>query len=143
MYKFHFLLILAIIFTFVSCQKRQGEAKKEGISFFQGSWAEAQKEAKAQQKMLFVDAYTVWCGPCKAMEKQTFKDEMVAKYFNEHFINCRFDMEKEEGFEFAKEFPVQAYPTVFFIDSDGKKIQQMVGYQSSTSLLASAQKISK
>ncbi len=36
----------------------------QGIEFFKGTWEEALAEAKKQDKILFVDAYAKWCGPC-------------------------------------------------------------------------------
>ena len=39
----------------------------EGISFYKASFKDALAKAKAQDKLVFIDAYTTWCGPCKAM----------------------------------------------------------------------------
>ena len=85
----------------------------QGIEFFHGSWDEAIEEAKKQEKIIFVDAYAIWCGPCKRMAKNVFPDEKVGEFYNKHFINMKLDMERGEGLKFRKKYPVSAFPTLF------------------------------
>ena len=63
------------------------QTETTNIEFFKGTFEEALAKAQAEEKLVFVDAYTVWCGPCKWMSKNTFTDAKVAEYFNENFIN--------------------------------------------------------
>ena len=65
-----------------------------GIEFFHGTWAEAKAKAKAEDKLIFVDAYAEWCGPCKRMSAQTFPDPKAGEFFNPNFICLKIDMEK-------------------------------------------------
>ncbi len=102
-------------------------AQDTGIEFIHESWQTALEEAKKQDKIIFVDAYTTWCGPCKWMAKNTFTDEEVAKFYNEHFVNLKLDMEKGEGLEFAKKYGVRAYPTLLFIDKEGELVHIGLG----------------
>ena len=44
----------------------------QGIDFFHGTWEEALEKATAEEKPIFVDAYAVWCGPCKRMAREVF-----------------------------------------------------------------------
>lgn len=44
----------------------------QGIEFFHGTWEEAKAEAKKQNKKIYIDFYTKWCGPCKAIAKEVF-----------------------------------------------------------------------
>ncbi|MFN4256425.1 MAG: thioredoxin family protein, partial [Saprospiraceae bacterium] len=69
----------------------------QGMNFEHGTWAEVLAKAKAENKPIFMDAYTVWCGPCKMMSNQTFPDAKVAELFNARFVNVKVDMEKGEG----------------------------------------------
>ena len=73
-----------------------------GIKFFEGSWEEVLAEAKKQNKPVFVDAYTSWCGPCKWMAKNIFTLESIGEFFNKNFVNYKFNMEKGEGPAFAR-----------------------------------------
>lgn len=100
---------------------------QSGIDFFHGTWQEALEKAEKEDKPVFVDAYAVWCGPCKRMAKNVFTNDRVGDYYNKNFINMKLDMEKGEGLTFRKKYPVSAFPTLFFIDYDGKIIQQVKG----------------
>lgn len=79
--------------------------------------------------MIFIDAYTSWCGPCKKMANTVFKNDTVADYFNKTFINTKFDMEKGEGIALAKKYEIKSYPTFLVVDADGKLIHKVVGYK--------------
>ncbi|MEL6672955.1 MAG: thioredoxin fold domain-containing protein [Bacteroidota bacterium] len=106
-----------------------------GISFFKGNWAEVLQTAKVERKLIFVDAYTVWCGPCKAMNRNTFPNDKVGTFFNKNFVNYKLDMEKGEGLEFARKYQVAAYPTLLFINPDGEVVHKILGYQAPNELL--------
>lgn len=99
----------------------------QGIQFFEGTWNEAKSKAEEEGKLIFVDAYANWCGPCKRMAKYEFTKADVGEYFNEHFINVKMNMEGKEGRKFGQKFPVSAYPTLFFISSEGKIESKSVG----------------
>ena len=104
-------------------------AYASGIEFFHGSWEEALAEAKAQDKLIFVDAYTTWCGPCKRMAAQVFPDAEVGSFYNASFVALKIDMEKEMGIQFRQTYPVSAYPTLLYIDYDGTLVQKVKGAQ--------------
>ncbi len=101
---------------------------QEGISFSDADWFEILATAKKENKVIFMDAYTTWCGPCKKMSRSTFTDKKVGEFYNANFINVKKDMEKGEGIQLAKEYNVRAYPTLLFIDGDGKIAHRAVGF---------------
>ena len=92
----------------------------QGIEFFHGTFAEALEKAQEEDKAIFVDAFTTWCGPCKRMSKNVFPQKVVGDYYNANFINLKLDMEKEEGMKFGLKYPVSAYPTFYYIKPDGE-----------------------
>ncbi len=110
-----------LIFIFVN------QSTAQGIEFFEGSWEEALAEAQKQDKIIFVDAYAVWCGPCKRMSREVFTDESVGSFYNKNFINVKMDMERGEGLTFRKKYPVSAFPTLFYIDYSGEIVQRVRG----------------
>jgi len=112
----------------------------QGIEFFQGDWEEALVKAKEEDKLIFVDSYTTWCGPCKRMAKNVFPDPEVGKYFNENFVSLKLDMEKPKGRSFGKKYPVSAYPTMFFIASNGEVVSKVKGARKAPDLINVARK---
>lgn len=113
---------------------------QNGISFFEGSWTETLEEAKKQRKPIFVDAFTVWCGPCKAMSRNTFRNEQVGEFMNENFVNYKFDMEKGEGINFAQNYQVTAYPTLLYINHKGEVIHKALGYKAPNDFINESRK---
>jgi thiol:disulfide interchange protein len=67
---------------------------RKEFNLINGSFSEALAQAEKQDKLIFLDCYTTWCGPCKWMAAKVFTQEEVAKNFNKNFICVAFDMEK-------------------------------------------------
>lgn len=125
--KRNFILSFFAILLFLSGSSTLLPA--QGIEFYQGSWEDALLKAAQEDKIIFVDAYAEWCGPCKRMAREVFPQEEVGAFFNRHFINMKIDMEKGMGLEFRQKYPVSAFPTLFFIGSDGEIVQKAKGAQ--------------
>ncbi|MFZ1750706.1 MAG: thioredoxin family protein [Saprospiraceae bacterium] len=125
--KLPFSLILILLSIHLQAQ---------GIEFFTGTWKDALAKAKAEDKILFVDAYAKWCGPCKAMAKNVFPQAKVGEFYNNNFINLQLDMEETDGVTFGHLHPVTAYPTLMYLDGDGKVIKTVKGAQQADGLIA-------
>ena len=102
-------------------------ARGEGIRFFKGSFQEALKQAKAENKKVFVDFYTTWCGPCQLMSKNVFPDEEVGEYFNRHFINYQINAEDKTYLPEVKRYGVTAYPNMLILDTEGNVLGRQLG----------------
>ena len=110
-------MLLICCQTAILAQNTEG-----GIQFIHDNYNEAIAKAKSEKKIIFLDAYTTWCGPCKMMSKLTFTVPEVGSFFNKNFVNLKFDMEKGDGPMLQQKFDVVAYPTLLFIDSSGKLV---------------------
>ncbi len=108
----------------------------QGIEFSHGTWAEIKAKSKAEDKLIFFDANTSWCGPCKWMAANAFVDEKVGDFFNKNFISYELDMEKGEGIELAKEFKISLYPTLLFLNSEGEIVHKGLGALDAEKFLA-------
>ncbi len=97
------------------------------IKFYHENWKQVLEEAKKEKKLIFLDAFAVWCGPCKYMAKVVFKNDTVAHFYNANFVNAKFDMEKGEGLELAKKYQVRVYPTLLYLNSDGEVVHRFAG----------------
>ncbi len=100
-----------------------------GINFFEGSWDEALQKSKKEKKIIFLDVYATWCGPCKRLAAITFPDAEVGNYYNKNFINVRLDGEKGEGRTLAQRYGVKAYPSLLFIDHNGQVVLSTAGFR--------------
>jgi thioredoxin 1 len=92
-------------------------------------------EAKLQRKILFVDVYTTWCGPCKWMDENTFTDARVTEKFNKKFLNYKVDGDSFEGVNVGIIYRVDSYPTYLFISPDGQVLHRLEGTMSPEGLM--------
>ncbi len=111
----------------------------EGIQFTHTTWQEVIAKAKSENKIIFADCYTTWCGPCKMLSKQVFPQKEVGDYFNANFINVKIDCEKGEGVNLKNKFGVSAFPTMLFIDPSNEKVlHRVVGFRPAEELIKEA-----
>lgn len=114
-------------------------AQSQGISFFKGTFDEALTKAKQENKLVFVDFYATWCGPCKQMAEKVFTDEEVGKYMNEKFVCMQINVEKE-GWqkETAGRFNVTVLPTLIFFKADANVASRLAGAREKADFLNAA-----
>lgn len=112
-----------------------GRDKGQGIQFIEADWNKALAEAKKQNKLIFLDAYASWCGPCKSLKKYTFTDKEAGDFFNQHFINVAVNMEKGDGPALSQQYNVDAYPTLIIADANGRMVTYTKGYISPKQLI--------
>lgn len=106
------------------------QAQEKGICFEQtNEWKKVLKKAKKEKKLIFVDCYTSWCGPCKILSSQVFTREDVGNQFNADFVNVKYDMEKDaDGVKLKDAFGIKAFPTLVFVDPKTEQVvHKMVG----------------
>jgi len=118
-------------------------AQNREISFKDADWKTQLANAKKENKLIFFDAYTSWCGPCKMMAKDVFTRDSVADLFNNTFLNVKYDMEKGEGPALKDKYAVAAYPTYLFINGDGEVVHKIVGSMSAPEFITEASKALK
>lgn len=115
------------------------DAQNRSINFEQTKeWKKVVKKAKKEKKLIFVDCYTSWCGPCKMLANNVFTQDAVADYFNATFVNAKYDMEKDaDGVLLKKQFAVKAFPTLVFVDPATQEVvHRLVGAGSADWLIA-------
>ena len=126
-------------------------AQEPGITFEHNTtWAKVKEKAKKENKHIFVDAFTTWCGPCKWMAANIFPQEKVGTFFNENFVNLKIQMDETEGDNddvkswrseakrFAKDYRVNAYPTFLIFSPDGELVHRIVGGAEADQFIAMA-----
>jgi thioredoxin len=143
--KFIQLTFIGALLSFASCQvsstaqekpvAKTEETKKAGIHFIEDDWSQALKTAKDQNKLVFVDIYATWCGPCKMLKQYTFTDSSVGDFFNKNFISVSIDGEKGVGPQLAQQYSIEGYPTLIVADSTGKPVLVTAGYMPANVLM--------
>jgi thioredoxin-related protein len=78
--------------------KNQAVSKK--LQWFE--YVDGYNKAKAENKILLVDAYTDWCGWCKVMDRETYTNAEVIAALNQDFVCVKFNPEVEKTHSFGK-----------------------------------------
>ena len=100
---------------------------QEGVRFETLSLQEALVKAKKEKKLVFVDCYTTWCGPCKTMVEKVFPNKRVGDVLNKGCVPVKYDMETEEGKIIANKYGVKVFPTYLILKPDGTLQHKAVG----------------
>src|SRR5688572_13636941 len=106
-------------------------AKSSGAAhagWFDGSLDDALKQARASSKLVFVDVFTTWCGPCKRLEQVTFPDPAVKAELGQ-LVALRIDAESPAGRPVAQRLDVKGYPTMVVLDPSGREVGRIVGFK--------------
>lgn len=135
------LLLIFIVRSWNSDSQKKKSAKTE-INFTNKEYKEIIALAKTSHKKIFVDVSAVWCGPCRQLEKITFKNAKAAAYYNKNFINFRIDVEKGEGTDLAQKWKIESLPALLILDENGKIIAHHVGYVDGEGLIEFAKEAS-
>lgn len=101
-----------------------------GIDFKLGdsySFETIKEEALKQDKVIFIDLFATWCGPCKKMEAEVFNKEAVGQKYNPSFVNYKVDIQSPEGAKVAKRYNINSYPTYLFLKPNGEVLYRLEG----------------
>ena len=96
---------LAILSSFVISVA----AFAQGIKFEETQFKNLLEKAKKENKLIFLDAYTTWCGPCKMVAP--ILEELAEEYKDDIYI-YKVDTEAEQ--ELAAAFGIRSIPSILF-----------------------------
>ena len=127
--------------------------KAEGIKFDEtSSWADIKAKAQKENKYIFMDCQTTWCGWCRKMEKDVFPDTQLGAFVNANYIavSVQFDQTAKDNdhikswysdaVQIKKDYPISGYPSFLIFTPDGKIAHRLVGYQPAPDFLAALKK---
>ena len=101
-------------------------------SYCQIQWQTDFKLAKSiaagQDKLLVIDFWANWCGPCKLMDMYMWNDSTITQY-SEKFVFVKINLDQNR--DLAKEYQIRSIPLVIVADASGEAIWQKTGYNSS------------
>lgn len=137
-FKLSLTVFLIICFSLISAQDtKENDINNSKINWM--SYDDGLAKAKKENKHIFVDFTTPWCGWCKKMEKEVFIDSTIIHLLNNEIVAIRVDGESKneldiDGYKITerdltiKEFKVSGYPTFFWLKPDGSPIGRKSGY---------------
>ena len=115
------------------------KASADGDIFADLTLEAALVKAGETDRMVVIDFFATWCGPCKMMDKETWPQEDVVAWVGKHAILIKIDVDQEEAV--AKEFNVTAMPTVVFLKADKSEISRFVGGYPASEFISFANKV--
>jgi len=125
-------ILIAGVVAVGACVSFAFQEAKHGPIKWQTDFAAASKLAAKNKKIMMVDFYADWCGPCKKMLASTYQDKTVVARSNE-FIPVLIDTDKNQ--ELARKFKITAIPTVIFMTADGSVVKQNTGFMDAKDFL--------
>ena len=102
--------------------------KNNNEIFLSQDYNSVYKCANKNDKNIFIDFYTSWCGSCKGYDEFIFSDSLFQTYLKEDFYSLKLDAEAEENKIVIDRYKIHAYPTIIIADSEGNEINRIVGY---------------
>jgi thiol-disulfide isomerase/thioredoxin len=132
--KKRFIFILSVI-SALTISISSVYAQDREIIFAHENFNEILAKAKKENKLIFMDCWATWCRPCIQMANTAFKDNAAADFYNSTFVNAKFDMEKGEGIELKERFQVSVFPTLLFINGNGKIVHRSAGSRDAAGLM--------
>ena len=82
---------------------------------FLESFDGALAEARANGRLLFVDAWAPWCHTCLSMRKEVLERPELGAYAD-RFVFAAVDTDRPESATFLERYTLKAWPTFFVIE---------------------------
>lgn len=119
---------MTLIFTLALLWMPNPSPSTDTTIFYKGDVNAALAQAETSGKLLLVDIYTTWCGPCKRMDRVTFQDKAVKQALKDRVVAFKIDAEKGEGINFATKYRISSYPSFLILNAKGEVVERKIGY---------------
>lgn len=107
--------LISIILLLFACSTLGAQ-----VRFTPSSISQACEVAATEGKLIMVDLYADWCGPCKIVDRKVFSDSEVGRYVNSRFIALKFDIDDEPGSSVVRRYGIRSVPRILIFSADGE-----------------------
>ena len=121
------IVVLVLLLSLNACiSGKKGKTPKE-IIYTKSLFEQTLEIAKEEDKIVFVDFWATWCGPCRVMDAEVLSDPEVIAFFNENFISIKIDAESEDAILPKINYDVRNLPTYVWVLPSGEMIHKYKG----------------
>lgn len=99
-----------------------------GVPFIKDDFERALTKARIEGKPVMIFFYTDWCGWCQSMDRYIFSNKKMTDFSSRELISLRMNAEKKKAFALLRKYRVRSYPTVIFVNPQGKEIFRINGF---------------
>jgi thioredoxin-related protein len=141
----------ALVFMLVLLLPVAVAAQEKGIHFEHAlSWSDVKAKAKAENKYIFMDCFTTWCGPCKYMSTVIFPQGEAGDFFNDKFVNVEVQLDTTakdndrvkswyaDAHTIMTQYAINAFPTYLIFAPDGRVLHRIVGGSNTAKMFINA-----
>ena len=114
-------------------EKGQRDENLPGLEDLPEPIAEVWESVQREDKILVLDFYAAWCGPCKILDRDVLGSSAVRRALR-NFVFLKIDTDRYP--DAANHFKVKALPTLIMIDPRGVVRNKHVGLLSADELVA-------
>lgn len=132
------ILGVIIFITFFAIGGFEGNSNSALAGNDGKTFNEKLNQAKSSNKKVLISIYTDWCGWCKKMDRETYKDAEVNSLIENNYVFIKLNAESNEEItyqgnkytkaQFVSAFGITGYPATLFLSSNGEPITVVPGY---------------
>ena len=97
------------------------------VKWVEGSTDQVRELAVKADKLVFIDLYADWCGPCRMMEERVFKREEVGDYFDRHFVAAKYNVDRPTGRALMQRYGRGSIPFYLILNTEGELLGTILG----------------
>ena len=97
------------------------------VKWVEGSTDQVRELAVKAEKLVFIDLYADWCGPCRMMEERVFKREEVGDYFDRHFVAAKYNVDRPTGRALMQRYGRGSIPFYLILNTEGQLLGTILG----------------
>lgn len=113
------------------------------VKWVEGSTDKVRELAVKADKLVFIDLYADWCGPCRMMEERVFKREDVGDYFDRHFVAAKYNVDRPTGRALMQRYGRGSIPFYLILNTDGELLGTILGAYPTEEFLQHLERIVK